>query len=144
MNIGKYISLFFISSVKFLFAPMIAFSSKFNFTFMETVIVTSLGGIFGVIIFYNFSAQILKIFNLIFLKKNNKKRFTKKNRLYVSIVKKYGLYGIAFFSPVIMSIPVGSFLAAKFYEKEKKKVIILMSLFIIFWSFLLSLIFYKY
>lgn len=70
-------------------------------------------------IFY-FSGFLIKMWNkywpdsLTFHRKE-RKIFTKANRKFVRIKVKYDLLGIVILSPVLLSIPIGSFLAVKYY-----------------------------
>ena len=50
----------------------------------------------------------------------NKKKFTKINKLIVKIKRSIGIIGISFYAPLLLSIPVGSIIVAKFYGNEKK------------------------
>jgi hypothetical protein len=71
---------------------------------------------------------------------SNKKVFTRRSRRYVKIWKKYGLIGVAFLTPVIISIPIGTLIANNF-EVNKKKIFLYMFFSIVFWSVLLTSIF---
>jgi hypothetical protein len=64
------------------------------------------------------------------------KIFTKRNRRIITIWKKYGLFGIAFLTPVIISIPIGTIIATRLVN-NKKKVFIYMFVSISFWSVLM-------
>ena len=70
----------------------------------------------------------------------NRSLFTPKNRKVVNIWRKYGLFGIAFLTPVILSIPVGTIIANSL-EKNKKKVIIYMFFSLVFWSITMTSLF---
>lgn len=61
------------------------------------------------------------------------KVFTKRNRRLVTIWRKYGLMGIAFITPVIISIPVGTIVACRLVH-DKKKIFLYMFVSIMFWS----------
>ncbi|MBP6335212.1 MAG: hypothetical protein KA444_07035 [Bacteroidia bacterium] len=69
-----------------------------------------------------------------------RKIFTKRNRRMVQIWKKYGLIGLAALTPVIFSIPVGTFFMTRL-EKNKKRIIFYMFISITAWSVLLTTIF---
>ena len=64
--------------------------------------------------------------------------FTKKNKFYVKLIRNYGLFGIAIFSPVLISIPVGSFLAARFFENQKTMALAIMCVAVLIWSVSIS------
>jgi hypothetical protein len=65
--------------------------------------------------------------------KNQKRIFTKRNRRIVSIFRKYGLFGITFLTPVLLSIPLGTIIANSL-EKNKRKIFLYMFISILFWS----------
>jgi hypothetical protein len=68
-----------------------------------------------------------------------KKIFTKRNRNIVKLWKKYGLYGIAFLTPVILSIPIGTIIANSLVD-NRKKIMLYMFVSLVFWSvFMLSM-----
>ncbi|MFM7016648.1 MAG: hypothetical protein ACKOX3_10005 [Bacteroidota bacterium] len=70
----------------------------------------------------------------------SKKVFTKRNRRLVTIFKKYGLFGIAFLTPVLLSIPIGTIVANSF-ENKKRKIFLYMFISILFWSTLMVSLF---
>ena len=133
----EIISVFLMSGIKFFVAPLLA--KTFGFTFLETILVTSLGGVVGVFVFFNLGSKIVHLFPN-FFKPNNTKRkiFTKKNKFYLKLIRNYGLFGIAIFSPILISIPIGSFLAARFFENQKTKALTIMCAAVLIWSVSIS------
>lgn len=69
-----------------------------------------------------------------------KKIFTKKNRKIVTVWKKYGLIGIAFLTPVILSIPIGTIIANNLVD-DKRKIFLYMFVSILFWSLFMTTMF---
>ncbi|NQY10852.1 MAG: hypothetical protein HRT71_15245 [Flavobacteriales bacterium] len=67
-----------------------------------------------------------------------KKTFTLFNKSIVWIKRNIGIYGITFLAPLLLSIPVGSIVCAKFYGKQKQ-IFPLMMLFSVIYSFLMCL-----
>lgn len=127
------------SGIKFFAAPLLA--KTFGFTFLETILVTSLGGVLGVFVFFNIGSRIFHFFPIFFKPINAKgKIFTKKNKFYVKLIRNYGLFGIAIFSPILISIPIGSFLAARFFENQKTKALASMCAAVLIWSVSISTI----
>lgn len=129
MKLGILTSLFFVSTVKFMFAPL--GGPHLKLTFIETYLTCSAGAIFSAAIFY-FSAEY-------FLKRARNKRhalsekakaegkvlipkknFTRTNKFIVKIKKSVGIIGTSFWIPFFLSIPLGSIVTAKFYGKKKK------------------------
>lgn len=76
-----------------------------------------------------------------YVKKGDKKKlFTKRNRRIVKIWQKYGLVGIAFVTPVILSIPIGTVIASSLVQ-NRKKVMLYMFFSILFWSVFMTSMF---
>lgn len=106
----------------------------FKYNFLKVFMVTFAGGLTANIIFTYLSASILKWIHNYRLKKgiiHVRIIFTKRNRKIIRIKQKFGLAGIAFLTP-LLSMPIGAFVAEKFY-KDKRKVIIYLSISVIFW-----------
>lgn len=109
----------------------------FDYNYLQCILTSCAGAIFSAIIFTYLSDGIINWWNKLkdrwFSKKSEKKYFTKSNRRIVKIKNRFGLIGIAALTPILLSIPLGAFLAERFY-KDKKKVIIYISISSIFWS----------
>jgi hypothetical protein len=116
----------------------------FKFNFLKVMVVGCGGGIAGNILFTYLSAAIIQGIHRFRVKRNlihKKKIFTKFNRRIIRIKNKFGLAGIAFITPMFLSTPVGAFLAERFY-KSKKRVIVYLSVSVVFWALLLYFILY--
>ena len=125
------------SSVKFFAAPLLA--KSIGFSYIETIFITTLGGFFGIFVFFSLGSKLVLFFPNFFKPLNkNKKVFTKKNKFYVLLIRKYGAIGVALFSPILISIPVGSFLAARFFKANSFRVKFYLCLSVLFWSVTLS------
>lgn len=102
---------------------------QFRFSFWETILWTNVGGIIGIYFFAFLSKGIINWWKSLFRKKRvadhhierKKPWFTKKNRRIVRIKQKYGLFGLAFATPLLLSIPVGTFLVVRYYRHSKVK-----------------------
>ncbi len=102
--------------------PIAIFAMKMSF--FKTIVYTNIGGALGAIIFTFFSDILIKIWNKYLPKKfkyhrKPKRVFTKGKRILVKIKVKYGLAGIVILTPLLLSIPVGSFLVLKYYGSKK-------------------------
>ena len=130
------------SSVKFAATFPLAVA-RFDFSFMEIVLWTNVGGMAGIYFFAYLSERLLAWWKRIFRsrreriseKQEKKKIFTRRNRRIVKIKQKYGLIGIAFTTPLLLSIPVGVFLVVRYYHSSKTKYIYLIGSNIL-WSFI--------
>ncbi len=112
-----------------MFAPFTGFGLGLNF--WETYISSVAGGTFGAAIFYfasegfiKFSQKKRKQKEIAYREKGlefpKKKRFTKTNRFIIRLKRRLGIYGICFWAPFFLSVPIGSAVAAKFYGKLGK------------------------
>lgn len=97
-----------------------------------------IGAILGTVVFTYVSAGILnwwgKLKERWFPSKKPKKNFSRSNRRIINIKRRFGLVGIAVITPVLLSIPIGAFLAERFF-KDKKKVILYLSVSGVIWCF---------
>jgi hypothetical protein len=69
-----------------------------------------------------------------------KKIFSKQSRRMVRIWKRYGLVGLAGLTPVIFSIPIGTFFMTRL-EKNRKKILFYMFISITCWSLIITTFF---
>lgn len=138
MQFLELVSVFLMGGLKFLFAVPLAFT--YDFSFWQTFLVTCFGGVIGVIFFAQFRKAILKWYYQFFPSKLNspKKRSIKKT-IALKTVRKYGLFGIAFLTPVVFSIPLGTFIALHFFPNKKKTLPVLFAS-VLGWSFVLTIV----
>lgn len=144
MNLKEFLELltiFGLSAIKFGMAgvPAAVFAQLSVF---KALTVTISGGFAGTLFFTFLSEWSLEKFRKIKEKyfpvtnKKSKKIFTKSNRLIVAFKVKFGLIGLAIITPLILSIPLGTFLAIKYYS-NKQKIIVYMFTSISIWAIVL-------
>jgi ABC-type antimicrobial peptide transport system permease subunit len=130
-----------LSSTKFLTAPITALNIGFGY--LQTLLITTIGGIIGVLFFFFLSNMIMLALQKLspsmrFSKTKTKKRkFTWKNKLIVRVKRDFGLVGLAALTPTILSIPVGTFLAARYFE-NRIKVLSYLIISVCVWSIIIS------
>ncbi len=109
---------------------------KFEFSFLETILWTNVGGIIGVYFFAFLSGKLIAWWKRTFRRSNRhllgdeqqvKKVFTRRNRRIVRTKQKYGLIGIALITPFLLSIPVGVFLVVRYYRHSRTKFLYLIA-----------------
>ncbi|QSE97548.1 hypothetical protein [Fulvivirga lutea] len=123
--------------LKFIFGPVGGYGAGFSYLF--TVIITVVGMMASVILFTYLGNYIRENWlNRIFKKK---KVFTKRNRQFVAIWKKYGIKGVAFLTPILLT-PIGGTLLLATYHTPKKVVITYMLVSAVVWSFVLTALVY--
>jgi len=117
-----------LSSVKFAMTFPLAVL-QFNFGFLDTLLWTNAGGLIGIYFFAFLSEKVIAWWRGITWGKRrkpnkpvrDKRTFTRRNRRIVTIKQKYGLPGIALFTPLLLSIPVGAFLVVRYYRTSRVK-----------------------
>ena len=150
----KIFSLILIAGSKFLLAPFVAELPPYDLGFWNAFTITTIGGMLGIIVFVFFGDFVVSRWSaLVYLlkriytskeklaeqKNKPRKKFKWRTRFIVRTKRRFGLIGIAFFTPCILSIPIGCVVAVSIY-RSKLKVLpyIIVSLF--FWSFVLNIL----
>lgn len=119
MNILTLVGLFLLSATKCLMAPGAILAAGYsNF---ETIIIASLGSIFGCIVFFKFGGWLFEKIDRLFPSKKKKRAFTKKNRIIIKFKNSFGVIGMAILIPII-SIPVSALISAKYFRDDKRAI----------------------
>jgi hypothetical protein len=122
--------------VKFIITPFTIYATgKESIQFGEVVLTTGTGAAFGVLLFYYGGTYLFKWMGHLKSKKK-KPVFTKGRRRIVFIKNKFGLIGFIAIS-VVISVPITSLLAAKFFKHNRFTPLWLICGFMV-WSFILS------
>ncbi len=126
---ASIISVILLSTVKFMFSPLVG--EELHLPFYTTYFSAVAGGILGASVFY-FSSNFFITLSLrkkakkeaLALEKGlpikKKKKFTRVNKLIVYLKTHIGQMGICVITPLFLSVPVGCFISAKFYGNSKK------------------------
>lgn len=99
---------------------------------IEGSLANIMGGIVGIVLFTHLGAYIQKFFVKKYPQYFNRK-FTRTNRMLITIKHKFGLGGVAVLTPIFLSIPVGVLFALTFTH-DKRKVVITMIISLLFWA----------
>ncbi len=120
-----------LSATKFLMGVMMAI--VFGFPLWVGFAATVIGGLLGVLVFGAFGETIL--YGLGFLKKpdKDKVRINKTIRRIVKIRRQFGLWGIAFLTPVILTVPVGAMVGV-LIEPRLRVLLSYMAISFVVWS----------
>ncbi len=119
--LAKYFSIILSSSLKFFLGPIAG--SAFNLSFWETAICTAVGMMASVILFAILGHKIK-----VWQEKNfprKKTLFTSKNRRIVSVWQKFGLAGVAFLTPVLLT-PIGGTIIATAFGEHTRRIVLFM------------------
>ncbi len=152
----KIINVILLASVKYFFTFPYSLLIGLDFKLaMPSVIV---GGVAGFLFFYYLSRHVISWFHRtkpficrfipkfiriryqVYCDKRNvkiQKIFTRKSRIIARIRSSYGLWGIILTTPVLLTIPLGAFLASKYYS-HRKHVVLYMLLSIVAWGAAMS------
>jgi len=155
--IFKIVHVAILASVKYFFT--LPYALFIGLEYKQAIIAVLSGGIGGFLFFYYLSKPVLlgidrlgpficqmmpgfiktryQIFCQKKLTKMPVKIFTRRNRLIAKLRNTYGFWGIIIATPFILTIPLGAFLASKYYSKRKQTVpFMIMS--IVGWAAILS------
>lgn len=153
----KIFQVIILASVKYFFTLPYALIIGLNYE--QAIISLLIGGIGGFLFFYylskrviiefdNMKPKICRFIPLVIKRRYSlicdkmtlnkpKKIFSKKSRFLAKVKTSYGFWGIIIATPFILTIPVGAFLANKYYAKRPHTVTF-MILSIVSWAAVLS------
>ncbi len=139
-EILKAISLVYLPSMlKFIFGPLGGYAGKLH---IVTTIISTVAGTMTIVLLFSFAGDWMRdnVINRFFPKR---KRFSERNRKFVSVWKKYGVAGVAFLTPLILT-PIGGTLLAISFGSPKNKLILYMLISASAWATIFSLAIYLF
>jgi hypothetical protein len=119
-------------------AAILLFGDSFFLVFS----VSLFSGFAGNVLFTNLSDALIKAIHRYRLRRHkihSRRIFKASTRRLIRVKNRFGLAGIAFISPMFLSIPLGTFLADKFF-RDKRRIIIYFTISEAFWTVVLYLI----
>jgi hypothetical protein len=133
MPFGKYFTVIVATTIKFFNGPIAGL--LLNLTWWETAVCSIIGMMSAVIIVSFLGEQVQRLI----AKYRTKKvvLFSKRSRFAVKIWLKLGVWGIAFFTPLLFT-PIGGTLMALSFKVPIPKIIFSMMVFAVFWGIVLS------
>lgn len=135
--------LILLSSVKFFIVPFLSVNF-YEYGFLTSVIINTIGGIIGSTFFFKTSFYFVqrslkrRLERIKNGKAKPKRRFTRTNRMIITMKNTMGMYGLALITPALISIPIGSIIAAKYYHLKPKKMLGLIYVSSVVWAAALS------
>jgi ABC-type polysaccharide/polyol phosphate export permease len=153
----SYLEVIFVGAVKFVLAFIP--SEYHDFNFLQTMASTAAGGIAGVLFFYFLSGWLIRQYRKYnpmvrryfgfygvdkrydeFPEEDKKVPFYKKENVLTRFVRNFGFFWFIVLTPVLISIPIGAFLAKRYYA-NRRNTIVYLSISVVAWSLVLSTIF---
>lgn len=131
--IAKYISVILGSMFKFLVGPVTGFSM--GLLFLESFALAIIGMMLSVLLFSSLGEFIRRRILNKFEFYRNRRVFTKRNRRLVRIWRRFGIAGIAFITPLILTPIVGTLVAVAFGVR-RRQLYWYMFVSATFWSFI--------
>ncbi len=134
----KIFHVILLASVKYIIT--LPYAMVIGLEYEQALFAVLTGGIGGFLFFYYLSKPVIKGFRAVtqylcryfasfrrgyetrcaFERIKKKTRiFTRKNRFLARFKKTYGFWGVIVCTPVFLTIPLGAFLAGKYYSKRK-------------------------
>jgi membrane protein DedA with SNARE-associated domain len=144
-EILSVLSVFTSSMIKFIFGPLLGFTEKLH---PLTTIVATVAGMMTSVISFTYFGKYLreKLFKNYFERKKKPELSTdlaekKSVSKFAQFASRYGLEGIAFFTPIILT-PIGGTLLAVGIGSPKEKIILYMLISAISWAVIFTSIIY--
>lgn len=128
----EFLQVLGLSMFKFFFGPL--WGAKLGLHFALTFVAAVGGMTLSVLIFSFFGIKIKAYIVKTFYKKQ-RRIFTPKNRRIVTVWLKYGLMGIAFLTPPLLTPPIGTLIAGGFGE-PRGRIVLYMLVSSLFWGLL--------
>ncbi len=128
----KYFTVYFLSGLKFILGPTAGVAN--DLPLVSIILLTACGMMTTIYLFTFFGTEI-RNFAFRFRKKN--RVFSKRNRRFVKIWRKFGLEGVCLLTPLILTPPGGGLLA-NLLAPDKKKLIKWMWISALGWSTIIS------
>jgi len=127
------------SMLKFILGPLGGFAAKLH---VVTTIIATVAGTMTIVLAFSYAGDWIRanILNRFF---PNRKRFSDRSRKFVMLWKKYGVAGVAFLTPILLT-PIGGTLVAISFGSPREKLIPYMLISASAWACIFSLLIYLF
>lgn len=138
MLFARYISVILASMLKFVGGPLTGLALEL--TWLETAICTTIGMMLSVVAITYAGAVLQALLNR--YRPQKPKRFTKRTRLAVRIWKRFGMAGIAFLTPLLLT-PIGGTVLAVSFRVSRGQLLLYMLVSAALWAIVQTLALYQ-
>jgi membrane protein DedA with SNARE-associated domain len=127
------------SMLKFIFGPLGGYAAKLN---AATTILATVAGTMTIVFLFAFAGDWIQkhVVNRLFPRR---KKFSERNRKFVTLWKKYGVAGVAFLTPILLT-PIGGSLLAISFSSPRDKLILYMFISASVWGSIFTLAIYVF
>lgn len=132
----KAFSVYISSMIKFIFGPLGGYAAKFN---IITTILLTVAGMMTVVLAFAFFGDFIR--QRVLRRFINNKKFSERNRKYVTIWRRYGLLGVAALTPILLT-PIGGTILAISFGTHRNKLIFYMFVSASVWAVIFSITIY--
>ena len=136
----KYLSVYLVSMVKFFGGPLAGVS--LGLSYFETVLLTVAGMMTSVVIFSIIGKAVSEWYAK-YQRAKQKPVFTKKNRRIVRVWTRFGMSGVAFLTPILLT-PIFGTIVAALLGAPRKHIFVHMFWSSVFWGFTLTLMVFEF
>lgn len=130
----RAIPVYFFSMLKFIFGPFGGYVAGLNLT---TTILVTVAGMMTAVATFAYFGDFMRTKVLSRFPGKKRKRFSERNRKFVRFWRRYGIVGVAFLTPILLTPIFGTILAVGF-GAPRKQLILFMFISASFWSVVLS------
>lgn len=133
----KYLTVYLSSMVRFIAGPIAGLAT--GLTYWESVLLSIFGMMTTVLLLTMLGPKLRNWIRQRFTAK--RRLFSRRNRIFVRVWRRWGIMGVSFLTPLLLS-PIGGALLANAFSGERNKILLYMLISAVFWSFVLSGILY--
>ncbi|MCW3125443.1 MAG: hypothetical protein JWO03_1101 [Bacteroidetes bacterium] len=139
LHILSDVLIFVSSTVKFALLTFTVITGNLG---ISGTVANVLGGLTGIIVF-TYMGTYMRTWVIKTFPDRFDRKFTKGTRFLVKVRKHSGLFGVAFMTPIFLSIPVGVMLALSL-TSHKRKIVTSMIVSCMFWSAVMFVPYYAF
>ena len=138
MEFARYASVILASAIKFFGGPLTGLA--LGLTWPETALCTTIGMMFSVVLVTYAGAALQALLNR--YRPRKPKRFTSRTRLAIRIWKRFGMAGIAFLTPLLLT-PIGGTALAVSFRVNRSQLFLYMLVSGVVWAIIQTLLVYQ-
>ncbi|WP_162416493.1 hypothetical protein [Cyclobacterium roseum] len=129
-----FLGIYFLCLFKFIAGPLLGYAAGFG---LWEIVAVTVSGMMTSVVLFSFLGEWFKK-NWVLITRKKSKKFSKKTRSIIKVWHKFGVWGIAFLTPVILT-PIGGTVVLTSFGIDKKKILIAMLISSLFWATLFGL-----